>query len=258
MRYRNIGFATTGSYSGTYTVPELDFRKRTAGWPTNTIAVSDTSLVLYLDANNYSSGTTWSDQSGTGNDMIFNSAPSTGTDSTGKYISIDGTHYAATANAIIGTADRSLFTYIAVVQPTTLNIPSYNTVMGTMATSYTQMGFYVDSGNNKNYMMGRNAGAGILITNLGVNTVVLNAWVMIGITGDGSTSFTMYVNGALLSTQVCITTAQTNGRTTIGSYNNAGSEPFRGNIAWAKVYNRTLSATEMTNEYNNVKSRFGI
>ena len=33
MRYRNIGFATTSSYSGMYSGTEVDFRKRVGIWP---------------------------------------------------------------------------------------------------------------------------------------------------------------------------------------------------------------------------------
>jgi hypothetical protein len=38
----------------------------------------------------------------------------------------------------------------------------------------------------------------------------------------------------------------------------AGSGNFSGSMASAKVYNKTLSATEVQQNYNALKSRFGL
>jgi hypothetical protein len=78
----------------------------------------------------------------------------------------------------------------------------------------------------------------------------------------------VYLNGVLQSTTS--TLQASNGRqnvttlgggTTprnIGSRANGGGENWYGTIDVVNFYNRSLSATEVTEQYNNYKVRFGI
>jgi len=44
----------------------------------------------------------------------------------------------------------------------------------------------------------------------------------------------------------------------IGIYGSFSGYPFNGKIAKVQVYDRPLTATEVLNDYNNTKSRFGL
>ena len=95
------------------------------------------------------------------------------------------------------------------------------------------------------------------------STLVLdnNTWYFL--TGTISLSnISMYTNGILTSTSTGISTGITNN---INSIIGWGFDPryiagrfFNGNIANCQVYNRTLSAQEILQNYNTQKSRFNL
>ena len=93
------------------------------------------------------------------------------------------------------------------------------------------------------------------------NVISTNRWFHICLTkvNNATTGGTFYINGA------AVTNRQTNAYTIsnnsdskrIGTSNGA-SELFTGNISQTSIYNRSLSATEILQNYNAVKSRFGL
>jgi hypothetical protein len=73
--------------------------------------------------------------------------------------------------------------------------------------------------------------------------------------GTPSNNAIIYLNGsAVLTTTV---KHSNHGVTVQVGEANAGQH-FGGNIAQASVYNRVLTATEITQNYNTLKSRFGL
>ena len=72
----------------------------------------------------------------------------------------------------------------------------------------------------------------------------------------------MYVNGVLVSTSTTsagtVNSVAQGGRLKIANYAPIGDYPFNGKISNLKVYNRILTATEVLNNYNSQKSRFGL
>jgi hypothetical protein len=77
-------------------------------------------------------------------------------------------------------------------------------------------------------------------------------------TGTPSNNVILYVNAK----SVLTTTSKFQNDTYplvlgTGDYQNATSQPFNGNIATTQVYNRALTATEILQNYNATKSRFG-
>jgi hypothetical protein len=88
----------------------------------------------------------------------------------------------------------------------------------------------------------------------------LNTWYFVNTTYDGSFR-RIYVNGNLdgqLATTGNITS--TNSNLVLGDYlpGPGGSYAFKGNIANTQIYNRALSATEILQNYNATKTRFGL
>ena len=56
MRYRNIGFATTSSYSGMYSNTEVDFRRRVGSWPAPLLPISPLNIDYLVVAGGGSGG----------------------------------------------------------------------------------------------------------------------------------------------------------------------------------------------------------
>jgi len=81
-----------------------------------------------------------------------------------------------------------------------------------------------------------------------------NKWTMFTITGTGGSTY-FYYNNAVSAGSVGYS-ANGNNHDAIGNVNGT-SQPF-GYIASAMLYNRALSATEILQNYNAMKSRFGL
>jgi hypothetical protein len=77
-------------------------------------------------------------------------------------------------------------------------------------------------------------------------------------TRDVSGNINLYVNNVLVSTGVLPGSIPTNINYRIGSDVNTFAEALTGNLYTLKVYNRTLSREEITQNYNALKSRFGL
>jgi hypothetical protein len=67
----------------------------------------------------------------------------------------------------------------------------------------------------------------------------------------------LYLNGVLLATTAYTTSISTSGIGRISGYDNGG-EIWNGNISSVMIYNRALTATEVLQNYNATKSRFGL
>jgi len=83
------------------------------------------------------------------------------------------------------------------------------------------------------------------------------AWYNITLTWDSS-NFNSYVNGVYNLTSTYAASGTTS-FFTIGGYTSPlGSQGFTGKIATTQIYNRALTAQEVTQNYNAFKSRFGL
>jgi hypothetical protein len=91
--------------------------------------------------------------------------------------------------------------------------------------------------------------------NTGLN---LNTWHNVAATDDGTT-VRLYVNGVQVSS-IASVVATTNGTMTlnIGAWPGAPATYFDGKIPVAKIYNRALSAAEVSQNFNALRGRFGL
>ena len=89
--------------------------------------------------------------------------------------------------------------------------------------------------------------------------VINNQWNHMVATFDGSTK-KIYVNGAQkVSAAVTGTITQnTTGSAYIGTYGNFTGYPYNGKIGDVKIYNRALTADEITANFNALRGRYGI
>ena len=89
------------------------------------------------------------------------------------------------------------------------------------------------------------------------STHLLNTWYNVVGTYDGSV-ISIYVNGVLKNARVQTGTLGTNTETAkIGTYQGTNYN-LTGRIAQVQIYNRTLSSTEILQNYNALKGRYGL
>jgi len=217
--------------------------------------VVDSSLVLWLDAGQTSSypgsGTTWTDLSGNGNNGTLINGP-TFDSSNGGSIVIDGSNDYVTCG-----------TY------------QFNSAQGTIAfwfkptTNITASVAKRVWGNNGDFEARWNTGNGGLTIDLGnsLGTIITNTtswlntvWYNVILTWDSSvTTGNIYVQGELDGTGTTASTATLTaltgtfyiGRSVTAQYLNA-------NISNFMAYDRALTATEVLQNFNALRGRYGI
>jgi len=88
-------------------------------------------------------------------------------------------------------------------------------------------------------------------------TITTNKWYNLTLTDNGSNSFTFYTNGQLSWGSVPETSRGLNVYS-IGRRASDGAWNAKGNMAITRVYNRVLSASEILQNFNAQRGRFGI
>ena len=213
-------------------------------------------LVLYLnaaDANSYVSGsTTWKDLAGSNNGTLVNGP----TYNSANYGSIvfdgvdDYVECGATPN-LTGLINTSISCWAYPVTSSGITIFAsryYNT--------NANQGWLLTYVNSKFSFDGRESSAAYLQVTSS-NTYAVNNWYNVTATKSGSL-WSIYVNGSLQGS-----TNQGNGTTPFASNNmqlgTAFYSLFQPNrIATTQIYNRALSASEVLQNYNATKARFGL
>jgi hypothetical protein len=211
-------------------------------------------LVLYLDAGSPNSyrldyGNTWRDISGNDRNATLNNGPTFNSENGGSIV-FDGTNdYANNSNAGIVITN---FTIEMFVYPITAQVDFERycdaTVGGGNANAFR---LYQQSGR----------GFGMDLSNAQFESftgaTTNNAWNQIAVTANG-TNVIFYVNGSVNRTHTSVTVATNVSRGyTIGAVG-AGSEAANIRCAIVRWYNKGLTSTEILQNYNANKSRFGL
>ena len=227
-------------------------------------------LVLLLDAGNTKSypgsGTSWSDLSGNSNTGTLTNGP-TYSSGNGGSIVFDGTD----DNVLITnptTIKNQNFTISVWVNPGTQNASIVSMIDFDHASSPAQ-GWVLqseDATTNRYFYLawrgessfqpsgggGFGAGKGIQVTN--------STWQNIVYSKNG-TSLLGYLNGTQLysGTSASSTVSYENNRNLmIGSCVAISSRRFKGNISNTTIYNKALSASEIQQNFNALRGRYGI
>jgi hypothetical protein len=90
----------------------------------------------------------------------------------------------------------------------------------------------------------------------GATILSLNTWYFGAVTYSSTTGWKLYLNGVQDGSNGDTTTFTGNQEISIGSYSTGNN--LTGRIGSAFVYNRALSATEIMQNYNATKGRFGL
>jgi hypothetical protein len=212
-------------------------------------------LVLNLDSANKDSypgtGTTWYDLSGNGYNGTLTNGPSFLSNQNGGTISLDSVDDIITTG-VTGIVPNSSSPYtVSVWCYRNRNNAGYEELLAqwTFANSGNSFFFGFDNSNvrftdNWNPITVPGAGAvGVWINLVGVYTTT-NAYI--------------YLNGSLAATKGSGFTYTGVGPFLIGRQGELSSEYFSGNLGSTLVYNRALSATEIAQNYNATKTRFGL
>jgi len=215
-------------------------------------------LVLALDAadkNSYpGSGTAWRDVSGNNNSGSLVNGPTFDTEAGGNILFNGTTNY--TEMPLVSSSITNITMQVWV-----------NVVLGRRGP------FIRNGGGGNGYAIGigsidfDNAGNNIIMLFPGIrwiNTGVsygTSGWKLVTMIMDGSAVPSVYINNVFIGSYAGLNP----GAPTIGTYlaRNIGDEStptraYNGKIACAYFYNRVLSAAEIAQNYNALKSRFGL
>ena len=206
-------------------------------------------LVLYLDAgspNSYysqSGGIAWKDISGNGNNGVLTNGPTYSSSNGGSFI-FDGTNDYSTINYTIPLNSTVIvwFRQTSAASKGILETTGGGTQSGT-PNLYVLAG----SGTLQTYAFG---GSPQYST---IDTYSYNTWYQLSIVRTPTTENT-YLNGVIKLSNKSLTNS-TNSTFNIG-VGFAGY--FNGDIPQTLIYNRALTSSEVLQNYNATKSRFGL
>ena len=219
----------------------------------NPRAVTD-GLVLALDAGNTKSypgsGTTWTDLIGNGNNGTLTNGP-TFSSADGGAIVFDGT------DDVVIVANMSTFAPTAVTFETWFKhtySAGYKGLIDKGRDNYEGYSLNIDEISRKTRFKVRVGSSNKAVSCS--TEYVDDVWNHVVGTYDG-TDLKIYLNGSLDGTTNAPGTMGSNTiDVRIGSTND--DIEYDGNIAISRIYNRALTATEITQNYNATKGRFGL
>jgi len=221
-----------------------------------------TGLVLNLDAGNYASypttGTKWVDISGNYNNGTLTNGP-TWSSASGGTFSFDGTDdYVINSNFNITPINNELCISLWYRTSNNANEKMLIDLCGITNTSSNRDFFSIRQNWNSNNKISCyfNSTAGFQYVAF-PNQVVTNTWNNIVYSKVGNT-LNAYLNGVSVATQNVSGNIQTIQRYIIAQDNLFSSNLFSGSIANVMIYNRGLSASEVLQNYNALKGRFGL
>ena len=216
-------------------------------------------LILHLDAANYSSGTTWTDESGQGNNGTLTNGVTYSSDTNGVFI-FDGTNDKVTLPAgsdfAYGTGDFTVEIWFNVTGTSPQRwgeIAFSQTVSGT---NYFALFTSAQNPVQKKPRFTYGTGGGTAIISSTAYTE--GTWYHHVITRNGTT-LTMYLNNSVVaSSTVSFNFTNTTYVPTIGGYTHNNNLNFDGKIAQVRVYKgKGFSSSDVTQNWNAFKDRFG-
>lgn len=232
------------------------FNKKTYA-PSVTIVTNG--LVLHLDAGNPASypgsGTTWTDLSGNNNNGTLTNGP-TYSSANGGSIVFDG---------VDDTVKCSSSQLINITNNFTTEI-WYKTT-GTRDKTHlltTRLDAFDNIG-QLGYNLGSAGGSTWKLTKYGIVDIFLGTvpndtnWHSVCVTFSSTSGVSLYLDGSFVANSGNTNNLNVGSNIFIfGRGSESGTNHLIGNISNAKIYNRVLSATEITQNFNALRGRFGI
>ncbi len=219
---------------------------------------SDYGLALYLDAGNSlsypGSGTTWTDLGTNGNNGNLIGGVGYSVDGGGS-LNFDGIDdYVNVGNASTVNITGAI-TIEVWLKPTSVDGKWCSIISKSPKTAY----FIMQRLASKSISFGGYFGAIYKETSISDADIGINTWHHITATYDGVNTISIYLNGAIKAQNITVAgnIATTAEALVIGSSNVSGQR-WQGQISEVRVYSRALSYAEITRNFNNMRSRFGI
>ena len=215
-------------------------------------------LVLALDAANTKSyggsGTTWTDLSGEGNNGTISGATYSSSDN--GYFDFDGTNDDVNIGNVLNQYPITISAW-AKTSSTAAGANIVNKYTAGSANGYRLS--FSSEGIGGYYFRDMNNRTNNYDTEYG--TVSLNTWYHAVMTVDSS-GIKFYLNASLVGSNGWTGTAQAPTTTTplrIGFYPyNSGGFYYDGQISQVSIYNKALTASEVQQNFNALKGRYGI
>jgi hypothetical protein len=205
-------------------------------------------LVLCLDAADQTSypttGTTWFDLAGSNNGTLTNGPTFNSTN--GGSIVFDGVDDYVTflqVPSLTNQLTMECWFYLNAIQSQSQNrLISNGDWYVIYLGSTSQLSFYMNNQGGYIYSTGNS---------------FLNSWNHIVATYDG-TSRAIYINGILKTTANASGNVPNGNILNIGAYQNQSKYTINGRMPIMRIYNKGLSSTEVRQNYNAQKGRFGL
>lgn len=225
-------------------------------------------LVLHLDAAQLRSyptiGTTWTDLSGNGYDGTLTNGPTFNSGNGGSIV-FDGANDFVNTNASINTGQD--FTFGVWLRPTAVGLIRRCIMANAQNWPNIDAGWYFvvgqGGGNNRFFIsIGADNAAAVSVN----NAVTTGVWqYLVATVASGGLFINLYKNGIIQSQSITVLSQRTINysrqfyyiaRRDPTSVND--SDFYTGNLGQIVIYNRALSATEVLQNYNATKSRYGL
>jgi hypothetical protein len=218
-------------------------------------------LVLYLDAANTKSypgsGTTWKDISRGGNNGTLTNGPTFSSESNGCIV-FDGVNDYINIPQFVSTSQNMTFSLW--FNPSILPASTAKSVIFLQAEESLTIRLYANTNFSPNnlawliYFERENATVGGVLPQY---TYPLNIWTNTVMTFNENGQYRVYINGELWNTTNTTTFVRWFLPTGYLRLSNS-SGGVNGNISEFKIYNRALSPSEILQNYNATKTRFGL
>lgn len=218
--------------------------------PAATAAIVTSGLTLHLDAANttsYSgSGSTWTDLAGTADNITLVNSP-TFTSGTPSYFTFNGTTQYGTGsgtNVVPSTIyTKSVWFY--------LNGYGDNNLVSSATGGH----FMFMASTNKLYCGHANWGVYTVFPSSA--NLSLSTWYNATLTFSTTNGMKLYINGSLDNTYTANKTARGgNGSTNIATF--GGGNLLNGRISHVLCYDRELTSSEVTQNFDTLKTQFGL
>ena len=223
-------------------------------------------LVLYLDAANpysYVSGSTsWNDISRSGNNgtLIFGPTYNTGS---GGNITFNGVNDYTNYGNVLNFERTDSFSFSVWVRANTLT--TFSTLIAKMDSSARGYFFAIEITGEVVFVLRNTLSTNNLFVRTPASQVVVNRWYNLTVTYNGTSlanGVSFYINAAPTSNVVSFdnltSTIITSQSGSIAARPFLGGGYLSGSIASAQIYNKALSTTEVLQNYNATKGRFGL
>jgi hypothetical protein len=210
-------------------------------------------LVGYWDAANIKSypgsGTTWNNLASSSNGTTLVNSPTFSTSNSGYFTFNGSTQYATVAGNPLNANSYTKCIWFYLNATADNNLMSQDDGAGS--------GHYMFFGGASKLYCGHTSWTGFPYTYPSSRNFSNSTWYFVALTFNTTDGMSLYVNGNLDSTYTAQKTAPIGTGCNFGCYAAAGNL-LNGRISQASIYNKTLTAAEVSQNFNAQRGRYGI